>query len=149
MSRVVDRIAPPRMGTSFRWLLASSWVTNVGDGIALAAGPLLVASQTHNAILVALAGLLQRAPWLVLGLYAGAIADRVDRRVLVMAADGARAAVVGLLCVVIVTGRVDITWVLVAMFVLGVTEVFADTTSATLLPMLVDRADLGLSLIHI
>jgi len=63
--------------------MASSWVTNVGDGIAIAAGPLLVASQTHNAILVALAGLLQRAPWLILGLYAGAVADRVDRRILV------------------------------------------------------------------
>ena len=88
MSRVLDRVAPPRMGASFRWLLASSWVTNIGDGIALAAGPLLVASQTHNAILVAIAGLLQRAPWLIFGLYAGAIADRVDRRRLVMAADG-------------------------------------------------------------
>jgi MFS family permease len=144
MSRVLDRIAPPRMGTSFRWLLGSSWVTNVGDGIALAAGPLLVASQTHNAILVALAGLLQRAPWLVLGLYAGAIADRVDRRVLVMLADGVRAGVVAMLCVVIATGRIDIALVLVAMFLLGVTEVFADTTSSTLLPMLVDRADLGI-----
>jgi hypothetical protein len=49
------------MGTSFRWPLGSSWVRNVGDGIALATGRLLVASQTHNAILVALAGLLQRA----------------------------------------------------------------------------------------
>ena len=144
MSRVLDGIAPPRMGTSFRWLLASSWVTNIGDGIAIAAGPLLVASQTHNAILVALAGLLQRAPWLILGLYAGAIADRVDRRILVMLADATRAGVVAMLCVVIATGRIDITLVLVAMFLLGVTEVFADTTSSTLLPMLVDRADLGI-----
>jgi MFS family permease len=132
------------MGRSFRWLLASSWVSNVGDGIALAAGPLLVASQTHNAILVSLAGLLQRAPWLLLGLYAGAIADRVDRRVLVMVADGARSCVVGLLCIVIATGHVDITLVLCAMFLLGVAEVFADTTSSTLLPMLVDKADLGI-----
>ena len=53
--------------------------SGVGDGIALAAGPLLVASQTHNAILVSLAGLLQRAPWLLFGLYAGAIADRVKK----------------------------------------------------------------------
>jgi MFS family permease len=144
MSRVIDRIAPPRMGTSFRWLLGSSWVSNIGDGIALAAGPLLVASQTHNAILVSLAGLLQRAPWLLLGLYAGAIADRVDRRILVMVADGARTCVVGVLCVVIATGHVDITFVLCSMFLLGVAEVFADTTSSTLLPMLVDKADLGL-----
>ena len=61
-----------------------------------------------------------------------------------MLSDAVRAGVVAMLCVVIATGRVDIALVLVAMFLLGVTEVFADTTSATLLPMLVERADLGL-----
>lgn len=131
------------MGSSFRWLLSSNTVANLGDGIALAAGPLLVASQTHDAFLVAMAGLLQRLPWLLLGLYAGAIADRVDRRLLVMVADGSRAVVVAVLCGAILTDRVDITVVLVAMLLLGVAEVFADTTSSTLLPMLVKPADLG------
>ena len=143
MSWLADRVAPARMGSSFRWLLASSTVSNVGDGLALAAGPLLVASQTANAILVAMAGLCQRLPWLLLGLYAGAVADRVDRRVLVMAADGVRAVVVGVLTVAIVSGRVSIAVVLVVMLALGVAEVFADTTGQTLLPMLVGPADLG------
>jgi len=143
VSWLADRVAPARMGSSFRWLLASSTVSNVGDGLALAAGPLLVASQTANAILVAMAGLCQRLPWLLLGLYAGAVADRVDRRVLVMAADGVRAVVVGVLTVAIVSGRVSIAVVLVVMLALGVAEVFADTTGQTLLPMLVGPADLG------
>ncbi len=131
------------MGANFRWLLSSTWVSHIGDGIALAAGPLLVASQTHNAVLVAAAGLLQRLPWLLFGLYAGAVADRVDRRVLVILADSARVVVVGVLCVVILTGWINITVILAAMFLLGVAEVFADTTSNTLLPMLVAPADLG------
>ena len=139
----MDRIAPPRMGRSFRWLLGSTWISNVGDGIALTAGPLLVAAQTRNPVLVGAASLLQRLPWLLFGLYAGAVADRVDRRVLVILADGARVAVVGVLCAVILLGRVDIAVVLAAMFLLGVAEVFADTTSGTLLPMLVAPADLG------
>ena len=143
MSLLVDRIAPPRMGRSFRWLLGSTWISNVGDGIALTAGPLLVAAQTRNPVLVGAASLLQRLPWLLFGLYAGAVADRVDRRVLVILADGARVAVVGVLCAVILLGRVDIAVVLAAMFLLGVAEVFADTTSGTLLPMLVAPADLG------
>ena len=61
-------------------MLASFWVTNIGDGIALVAGPLLVASQTRDPLLVAMATLLQRLPWLLFGLYAGVIADRLDRR---------------------------------------------------------------------
>lgn len=144
VSRILDVIAPPRMGHSFRWLLASSWVSNIGDGIALAAGPLLVASQTRNAVLVALAAVLQRLPWLLFGLWAGAVADRLDRRRVVIVADLLRAAVVAALCVTIVTGSVSIGLVLATMFVYGVAEVFADTTTGTLLPMLVDKPDLGI-----
>ena len=66
---------------------------NLGDGLALAAGPLLVASQTHEPFLVALAALLQRLPWLLFGLYAGALADRVDRRRMVMVCDALRVVV--------------------------------------------------------
>ncbi|MGD9955152.1 MAG: MFS transporter [Candidatus Nanopelagicales bacterium] len=144
MTSLVDRIAPPRMGAGFRWLLSSSLVSNLGDGIALAAGPLLVASQTSNAFLVALAALLQRLPWLLLGLYAGALADRVDRRRLVVAANAARAVVLAVLAITIATGHVSVTVVLGAMLLLGVAEVFADTATNTLLPMLVRPDDLGI-----
>src|SRR5690606_30524803 len=143
MSRIGEVVAPRRMGTGFRWLLSSSWTSNVGDGIALAAGPLLVASQTDSAFLVALAALLQRLPWLLFGLWAGALADRLDRRVVVMVANALRAVVVVALCVLIATGHVSIGVVLAVMFLYGVAEVFADSASQTLLPMLVEPRDLG------
>jgi len=131
------------MGRRFRWLVASSWTSNIGDGIAVAAGPLLVASQTHSAFLVAMAALVQKVPWLVFGLWAGALADRLDRRKVVMIADTLRSLVVAALCVTIFTGKVSIGIVLVVMLLYGVAEVFADTTTSTLLPMLVDKPDLG------
>ncbi|MFZ0325237.1 MAG: MFS transporter [Actinomycetes bacterium] len=132
------------MGRSFRWLLASAWTSYLGDGLALAAGPLLVASQTNNAMLVALAALFQRLPWLVFGLYAGALADRVDRRRMVMVADGMRAVVVAALAVFIVSGEINIAMVLTVMLLLGISEVFAHSAWTTLLPMLVRPDDLGL-----
>jgi MFS family permease len=131
------------MGVPFRWLVGSSWASNLGDGLAVAAGPLLVASQTSDPVLVALAGLLQRLPWLLFGLHAGVLADRVDRRRVVLAVDVLRACVLAVLVGALVTGAVDVTVVLVTVFLLGTAEVFADTTSATLLPMVVPRADLG------
>ncbi len=142
---MLEAVAPARLGRSFRWLLASSWVSNAGDGLALAAGPLLVASQTHSPFLVALAGVLQRLPWLVFGLYAGALADRLDRRLMVAVCDGLQAVVLLLLSLTIFTGHVSIAVVLVAMLLIGVAEVFADTTTRTLLPMLVPRRDLGIA----
>jgi len=65
--------------------------------------------------------------------------------VLVIAADLLRAVVLLVLTGAILTDVVAISWVLVAMFLLGVAEVFADTTSNTLLPMLVDKPDLGIA----
>ena len=77
MHRFAELVAPARLGRGFRWLLASSWIANLGDGMTLAAGPLLVASQTLNPLAIAMAALLQRLPWLMFGLYAGVLADRV------------------------------------------------------------------------
>ncbi|WP_199907675.1 MFS transporter [Nocardioides terrigena] len=144
-SRVVETVFPSRLGTSFRWLVASSWTTNLGDGLMMAAGPLLVASQTRNPVLVAAAAVAFQLPWLLFGLVAGAMADRLDRRVLVMAMDGARAVVLVGLCAVILSGQVNIWLVMGAMFLVGVAEVFADSTTGTLLPMLVDKPDLGIA----
>jgi MFS family permease len=144
VSRLIEAVLPARMGTPFRWLVGSSWVGNLGDGIGLAAGPLLIASQTSDPFLVAMAGLLQKLPWLLFGLYAGVLADRLDRRLLVIAVDLMRAAVLVVLTVALVTGRVGVGLVLVTMFLLGTAEVFVDTTSNTLLPMVVPRADLGI-----
>lgn len=131
------------MGRDFRWLLASSWTSNVGDGVALAAAPLLIASMTSSPILVASGAILQFLPWLIFGLHAGAIADRFDRRRLVMFANAARAVVLGALCVFLVTGTANIAIVLAVAFLYGTAEVFVDTAGSTLLPMLVKPADLG------
>jgi predicted MFS family arabinose efflux permease len=145
LSSGVEIVAPRRFGTGFRWLLASSWVSNLGDGIAIAAGPLLVASMTHDPFLVALGALLQWLPPLVFGLLAGALADRLDRRLIIVTVDFLRACVLVLLTLAIATDVVSIALVLVAMFLLGTAEVFADNTSATLLPMLVRREDLAVA----
>src|ERR687889_416305 len=76
------------MGTPFRWLVGSSWVSKLGDAL--------------------------------------------------------RAAVLAVLVLLLVTDAVTVAVVLATTFVLGVAEVFADTTGATLLPMVVPRADLGI-----
>jgi MFS family permease len=141
----VNTLAPARLGVGFRWLLASSWITNLSDGIRIAAGPLLVASQTREAFLVALAALVQWLPPLLFGLYAGALSDRLDRRMIVIVVNVVRAVVLAVMAISIATGMISIAVVLIALFVLGTAEVFADNTSQTLLPMLVRRQDLALA----
>jgi predicted MFS family arabinose efflux permease len=145
VSRLVDVVAPPRLGRGFRLLMASSWTSNVGDGIVLAAGPLLVASKTDQEFLVALAALLQWAPALLFGLWAGALTDRLDRRLIIVVVDLLRVAVLAALATAIAVDSAPIWVVLAAMFVLGTAEVFADNSTSTLAPMVVHRDDLALA----
>ncbi|MBV9830763.1 MAG: MFS transporter [Marmoricola sp.] len=143
MSRLLETALPARLGRPFRWLVLSTWVTCIGDGIALAAAPLLVASETKDPFLVALAAMLKYLPALLFGLFAGVVADRVDRKLMVAVSDGSRAFVVAVLIGSVLSGHVDIALVLVAVFLLGTGETFADTAYATLPPMLVAKRDLG------
>jgi MFS family permease len=145
VTRVVQVVAPARFGVSFRWLLGSSWISNLGDGIAIAAGPLLVASLTDDALLIAAAAFLQWLPPLLLGLYAGALSDRLDRRVIIGVVNVVRAAVLGVIAGTILTDTVSIAVVLGCLFLLGTAEVFADNASQTLLPLIVRRDDLALA----
>jgi MFS family permease len=145
VSRIVETVLPARLGTGFRWLVGSSWVTNLGDGMLIAAAPLLVASQTRNPLLVSSAMLALQAPWLVIGLVAGALADRLDRRRVIMVANLVRGLVLAVLCAVIATDHVNIGVVLGAFVALGTAEVFVDATAGTLTPMLVDKRDLGIA----
>ncbi|MFC0645512.1 MFS transporter [Cellulomonas phragmiteti] len=144
-ARVLETVLPERLGRPFRWLLGSSWSSNLGDGIVLAAGPLLVASRTDEAFLVALAALLGWLPPLLFGLFAGAVTDRVDRRRLVMAMDGVRVGVLAVLATCVAIQAAPIWLILVALFLLGTAETFADNVSGTLVPMIVHRDDLAVA----
>jgi MFS family permease len=145
LARITEAFVPARLGRSFRWLLAASIVTNIGDGIAISAGPLLVASQTYDPFLVSLALLSEYLPHLVFGLFAGVVADRHDRRRIVAGVNLVRALVLVVLTVMIMTSVVNIAIVLVTLFVLGTAETFADAASSTLIPSLVAREDLGVA----
>jgi predicted MFS family arabinose efflux permease len=139
-----EAVAPARLGTSFRWLLASSWTSNLGDGLAIAAGPLLIASQTHDPFLVALAALVQWLPPFLFGLWAGVLSDRLDRRLIMVSVNLVRVVVLLVIVGSIVTDTVSIAVVLTALFLLGSAEVFVDNTASTLLPMVVHRDDLAI-----
>ncbi len=144
-ARILEAIVPARLGRSFRWLLSSTVLNNAGDGVVLAAGPLLVASQTRDPLLVSMALLSEYLPVLLFSVLAGAAADRFNRRRMVVVVNLGRAVVLIGLVVTIVSGSVNIALVLVALFLLGTAETFADAASGTLLPGLVQREDLGIA----
>lgn len=141
---IANVAVPARLGRAFRWLLSSSIVNNLGDGIVLAAGPLLLAAQTRDPFVVSLALLFHYLPALIFGVIGGGAADRFDRRRMVIVANIGRALVLTFLVVAIATGSASVVVILVAIFLLGTAETFADAASGTLLPSIVKSEDLGI-----
>lgn len=143
--RVADRLAPRALGRDFRWLWASSTISNAGDGLLIAAGPLLVTKLTDSPFAVAMATVVSFLPWIVLGIPGGAIIDRVDRRRLSVAVNLVRAGVLAVLAAAILTGTASLAVVLVSFFVLGTAEMLADNTASALLANAVPKAELGVA----
>ena len=145
LAPVIETVAPARLGRSFRWLLASVTLTNIGDGVVLSAGPLLVASLTRDPFLVSLALLMEYLPMLLFALIGGVAADRWNRKRMVVVANLGRGLVLAVLVSTIVSGTVTIGIVLAALFVMGAAEIFSDSSSSTFIPNLVARGDLGIA----
>jgi MFS family permease len=121
---------------------SSAILANLGDGIRLAAFPLLAAQLSGDPVLVGAVAAAGGLPWLVTGLLAGSAADRVGARWLLPLADLGRLFVLAGLIALLVADRAGIVSVAVAAFLLGVGETFRDTAADTVLPQLVPRDQL-------
>ncbi|MEU4692820.1 MFS transporter [Actinoplanes sp. NPDC023714] len=131
------RTLHPRLGAGFNRLWAASAVSNLGDGITMVAGPLLLASITADPVLIAGGVLAQQLPWLLFALLGGAVADRFDRRRLIVLTNLGRALALTVLTVAVATGHVPVVLVYLVLFALGTGETIVDTAGGALLPLLV------------
>ncbi|MEV6148963.1 MFS transporter [Nonomuraea sp. NPDC052129] len=127
----------PRLGRSFGFLLSSTALSNLADGVLKVGAPLLAVSMTRSPTLVSLTGAAATLPWLLFALHAGAIADRLDRRRIMVLANLARSAVLAATAALGLLGLVNLWVVLAAVLIAGVAEVFADTSAQSVLPMAV------------
>ncbi|BBH71176.1 MFS transporter [Actinoplanes sp. OR16] len=127
----------PRLGAGFNRLWTASAISNLGDGITMVAGPLLLASITTDPALIAGGVLCQQLPWLLFALLSGAAADRLDRRRLITLVNLGRALALTVLTAAVATGHVSVALVYLVLFTLGAGETLADTASGALLPRLV------------
>ena len=88
---------PLRRSRDFRLLWIGELISLTGRQVTIVALPLQVYLLTHSALLVGLIGGVQLGPLIVFSLYGGALADRMDRRVLIVASEIGLAATSALL----------------------------------------------------
>ncbi len=98
----VPRPVPLRRNRDFRMLWAGQLLSDTGTQVGGLAYPLLILALTHSAALAGVAGTARAATLLCLQLPAGALADRFDRRLTMIACDVLRAVLLAVLGVLVV-----------------------------------------------
>ncbi len=131
--------APAPAPSQFGKLWAATTASNLGDGIWLVAAPLLALTLTRDPVLIAGLAFAQRLPWLLFGLISGALADRLDRRRVMVGVAGVRAAIVGTLTVAVIFDWASMPLLYVVFFLIATGETLFDTSAAALLPALVPK----------
>lgn len=120
-------------------LLASTGVSIAGQGMVIAAVPLMAASLTRSPMGVSITVAATYAAWLIAGLPAGALVDRWHRRVTMVVSDLVRAALLGLLALAVMTDKASL-WLLIAVvFLVGVAGCFFDPAAQAAIPAVVGR----------
>ena len=104
--------------------------------------PLLAAILTRDPVLIAGITISTRLPWLLFSIFTGAIADRSDRRKLMIGADLARMVIVGVLGASILLDAVTIWQLYVCAFLLGICETLHVNAAQALLPAIVRQDQL-------
>jgi len=131
--------AGARLGPEYRKLWAATAISTLGDGMYLAALPLLAAQLTRDPLAVSAVTFASWLPWLLVALLSGALVDRWDRRRVLWTVDLGRCALVGALAAVVLAGWASIWLLATAGFLLGVGQTLFDSAVLAIIPALVSR----------
>ncbi|MGA2009479.1 MAG: MFS transporter [Solirubrobacteraceae bacterium] len=130
------RILAPLRHRDFRLLLAGTGVSLLGDGLFLVALAWQVYALSNAPTALATVGIAMTVPTITCLLIGGAVSDRFDRRLVMLAADSVRAVALAVLAVLAATGALALWHLLVIGAVYGAATAFFDPASDALVPEL-------------
>jgi MFS family permease len=131
------------LGRDFNRLWLSQGVSNVADGLIRASMPLLAVTMTRSPLLISGMTVASFLPWLLFTLPSGALADRFDRRLIMVAGNASQAAAFGLLVLALIAHLHSIVILYLAVFLSGSADTMDNNAALTVPPRLVERKDLA------
>jgi MFS family permease len=134
---------PLAQNRDFRVLLTSQGISSLGDGVSFAALPLLVLALTGSGFAMGIVGALQTLPDLFLGMVAGAIADRSDRKRMMFLADLGRAGLTALIPISVALGGPTMAVILLVAAPTSILRSFFLAGYTASVPALVGRSEVG------
>jgi MFS family permease len=139
----LGRRIPALASPPYRRFLGGVFVGNIGMWMAATAQGWLVLDLTGSPALLGVTSAASSMPTLLFSLWAGVLADRVDRRRLLIGTQLTGAAIAGILALLATTGLVTFPQIVVLAFLGGATSALATPAFGAIVPSLVDRSVIG------
>jgi MFS family permease len=133
-------VSPTRRG--FRRLWVSAGASNLADGVLFAGLPVLAIQVTDSPALIAGVAVALMLPMALLALPAGVIADRFDRRQVLVLGNVVRFGGIAAVLAAILAGELSLAAIYAVAAITGGSEILVDTTAQTAVPALVERGEL-------
>jgi MFS family permease len=130
------------LGSAFNRLWASSVASNLADGLLRTAAPIYAITLTENPVLISLLAAMALLPWLFFAIPVGTLADRINRKKLLIYSSLIRTGVIALAALAIATETMNIQILLVMVFIVGICEVSIDTTAQAMIPQMLSKDQL-------
>jgi MFS family permease len=137
LPRVTADVSYMRASPDLRWLIIGNFISGMGTQAALVALPYQVYVQTRSALLTGLLGAAELVPLITMALLGGALADRGDRRRLLLADQVALVTVSGALCAAALIGDPPIPLLYVLAGALAGFGAVQNVTRTAIIPNLV------------
>src|ERR1700728_1159666 len=116
--------------------------SSIGTWMQIVAQGWLIYRLSHSAFLLALDQFLGGIPIFLFSLIGGVVADRLERRKILLGSQWVQMSTAGLLTVLVVTGSVHVWHILCLSFISGLAQSFGGPAYMALIPTLVDREDM-------
>ena len=126
----------------FRLMWIGACTSSIGTWMQIVAQGWLIYRLSHSAFLLALDQFLGGIPIFLFSLIGGVVADRVERRRILLGSQYVQMATAGLLTILVATGMVHVWHILCLSFISGLAQSFGGSAYQALIPTLVEKDDM-------
>jgi predicted MFS family arabinose efflux permease len=141
-AKVIGRVFKAFQYRDFRLMWVGACTSSIGTWMQIVAQSWLVYRLSHSAFLLALDQFLGGIPIFLFSLIGGVIADRVERRKILLGSQYMQMFSAAVLTVLVATGMVHVWHILCLSFVSGFAQAFGGPAYQALIPTLVEKEDM-------
>ena len=142
MGTTLRRVFKAFQYRDFRLMWFGACTSSIGTWMQIVAQGWLIYRLSHSAFLLALDQFLGGIPIFLLSLIGGVVADRVERRLILLGSQYIQLASAATLTVLVATGLVHVWHILCLSLVSGFAQAFGGPAYSALIPTLVEREDM-------